>query len=372
MNMARAKKYIDTDVVTEAKKRIRHLFDTFDNVVVMFSGGKDSLVCMHLVHEVGQEYGQNVVKCVFRDNELIPQGVWDFVNEYRQKDWVDMRWLCLPIPTIMQVLDTVHHYVQWDPARAGNYVRDIPEWAERNPPGVTTEYDQGAMDWYIAKQYKGKVCLLTGVRADESLMRFRSVVNKLNRENWINDPPPYAKTKSSAKFKMGKPIYDWTENDIFKYCGEENIRYCSVYNSQLWGGMPLRVSTPEHPQASRHFHLLRSIEPELYQRIVEIWPELLVHERYHQDVNKNAVLDKYGADLDGVKRWILDTQEDEAVRRLALLRLQAVRIRSRKNPLAYPARYVLKSFLRGEYKKEILPLNKKDQQTYLEKDTFGV
>jgi hypothetical protein len=35
--------YIDTDVLTEAKKRIHHIFDLFDTVVVMFSGGKDSL-----------------------------------------------------------------------------------------------------------------------------------------------------------------------------------------------------------------------------------------------------------------------------------------------------------------------------------------
>lgn len=41
--MPRVRVYQDTDVLTEAKKRIHHIFDIFDTVVVMFSGGKDSL-----------------------------------------------------------------------------------------------------------------------------------------------------------------------------------------------------------------------------------------------------------------------------------------------------------------------------------------
>ena len=45
------KKYIDANVYEEAKLRIAHIFDTFDTIVVLFSGGKDSLATMHLVKE---------------------------------------------------------------------------------------------------------------------------------------------------------------------------------------------------------------------------------------------------------------------------------------------------------------------------------
>lgn len=39
---------LDTDVYTEAKKRIRHIIETFDNVLVAFSGGKDSWATLNL------------------------------------------------------------------------------------------------------------------------------------------------------------------------------------------------------------------------------------------------------------------------------------------------------------------------------------
>ena len=40
--MARQRNFIDTNVLTEAKKRINHIYDLHDNVVSSFSGGKDS------------------------------------------------------------------------------------------------------------------------------------------------------------------------------------------------------------------------------------------------------------------------------------------------------------------------------------------
>ena len=47
--------YSKNNVLVEAEKRIHRLFDDFENVVVGFSGGKDSTVCLNLTLKVAEE-----------------------------------------------------------------------------------------------------------------------------------------------------------------------------------------------------------------------------------------------------------------------------------------------------------------------------
>src|SRR6478736_483829 len=121
------KGFIDTDVLTEARKRIHHVFDVFDSVMVAFSGGQDSLVCVHLVRQVMEERGlTGPLHVVFRDEELIPDSVVDFVDEYRHQSWIDLEWFAVPLESNKYMLGVSERYVQWDPDRA--HVRPVPAW----------------------------------------------------------------------------------------------------------------------------------------------------------------------------------------------------------------------------------------------------
>lgn len=87
--MSRVKQYIDQDVVSAARGRMHHILDLYDSVAVMFSGGKDSLVCLNLLQQVRLERGETApLDVIFLDEELLPNSVVDFVDSYRRLPWV--------------------------------------------------------------------------------------------------------------------------------------------------------------------------------------------------------------------------------------------------------------------------------------------
>lgn len=95
--MSKIRQYLDEDVLTAARARLRHVYETFDSVAVAFSGGKDSLAVLHLAYQFQAERDLGPVNVVFRDEELIPDEVIDFVDTYRQQRWVNMLWFCVPL-----------------------------------------------------------------------------------------------------------------------------------------------------------------------------------------------------------------------------------------------------------------------------------
>ena len=90
-----------------------------------------------------------------------------------------------------------------------------PEWAE-TLSDTEEIYSQYTMDNVNgASKYKGSVAIMTGVRASESLVRYRSVVNALH-DNYISQSP------ANTRVKLCKPIYDWEVDDVFKYFSDSD------------------------------------------------------------------------------------------------------------------------------------------------------
>jgi predicted phosphoadenosine phosphosulfate sulfurtransferase len=344
--------YITTDVLTEAKSRIRNLLYQFDQIWVAFSGGKDSLVCVELVEEVYREEGIKAkVNVVFRDEELIPDVIIDFVKFYaEQTDRFNFRYLAVPMKVGKFIMGKHLPFTAWDPDR--EWHRQPPEYAERNIEGAAELYEND-MDGLVFQGYKGKIAVITGVRADESLKRYQSCVIKKN-DNYL--------VHTSAKHVMVvKPIYDWSETDVFKYFYDRNIKYCPVYDSQMWAGSELRVASLLHERAISNLLRCKRMFPVFYNQIIGLMPEVETQVRYWEEHDAGNVFYRYPHTFDGMRQYV-ETEIDLAMRPEAhkyidgseRFRKQEMKVNPDRPLGGLPVLYIFQQLVRGTFVKAVI------------------
>lgn len=253
------KTYMLKNVLETARERISMLFDNFETINVSVSSGKDSSVLYHLCLQEAIERDRKIV-AFFQDQEAEYENSIKIIKEMMNHPNVVPAWYQVPIYMTNATSYSDYFLYAWGPGE---------KWMRRKDPIAIHEIDgEYPKRFYkFFKWYEKKNCdaaYLIGLRADESLTRYRAVTKYpgWNDLQW---------SSNDGDTNLFYPIYDWTVYDIWKFIWDFNISYNKVYDYMFWDGhsiyKTMRISNLIHEKSYKCLAHLPKYEPETYNRL---------------------------------------------------------------------------------------------------------
>ncbi len=205
------KHHTSSSVYEAAIARINLLYDRFDTVMVSFSGGKDSTVCLNLALEVAHKRNRLPLEVCFIDEEAITFETEEYLERVRSRADVTFKWVCVPVKHRNACSRSQPYWYPWHPDDRSKWVRELPIGAITSISGFQIGMNvPDIMALLYPPHPYGNVACIRGIRTAESIRRLQSVTRR-ETDNWIGQ---------NAAGKYGNyyptsPVYDWSIDDVW-------------------------------------------------------------------------------------------------------------------------------------------------------------
>lgn len=265
---------IGKDVLTAARERIVWTFDNFPRVYLSFSAGKDSTVMLHLVADEARKRGRRfgvLIVDLEAQYRLTMEHAQACVDMYA--DCIDLHWVCLPIHLRNAVSVYEPFWLCWDPDARDAWVRQPPECAITDEAALPffrrgmefEEFVPEFGEWYS----QGERCAcLVGIRTDESLNRFRTIVQS---KKAMYQDVRWTSHVTEHTYNV-YPIYDWRSSDLWVYHARNPDKpYNRLYDRMHQAGVPMghmRICQPYGDDQRKGLWLFHLVEPETWSKVV--------------------------------------------------------------------------------------------------------
>lgn len=288
--VSRERRQLDTDVYTLACERVAHAFDSFDHVLVAFSGGKDSTAVLNVALEVAHSdprYERHLpLRVIFQDEEAIPYETEEYVRRVSQRDDVALEWLCIPIKHRNACSRLSPWWWPWAPEARERWCRPLPPEARTELAGFPLDPPESRLtapdaNGLLAPPELGNCALLMGIRAQESLTRL-SAVSKVGPQG-LNYVIKFDQGTSRGNLYKVYPVYDWSSEDVWTAPATKGWDYNAAYDRQEMAGISKgaqRCSPAFGEEPIQKLWMFAHCFPEVWELMVDRVPGVGAAVRY--------------------------------------------------------------------------------------------
>lgn len=281
--------YKDINVYDAAINRYDIILNEFDNYYVSVSGGKDSSIMLQLMAQEARKYRKKF-SVLYIDLEAQYQATIGHINALidATKDVVEnWYWCALPLSLRNAVSAIQPKWICWDKKDKAKWVREYP--TKRNDVVLVTEDSlPNGWDWFFrgmefeefilwfAKWFNethgGKTAAGIGIRSDESLNRFRTIISD-KKERFKNYPWT---TRAHCKSEVLNcwnffPLYDWRTEDDWTAVAKLNLIFNPIYELMYKNGLSIyeqRLCQPYGDDQRKGLDQYRTLEPETWEKVL--------------------------------------------------------------------------------------------------------
>lgn len=314
--------YNENKNVYEASvERIEFIFKNFERIYVSFSGGKDSGVMLNMVVDYMRKNGiTEKVGVMILDNEANYTHSLTFMHSIIRKnlDLLEVYWCCLPITLPCTVSSFATEWQCWGERDKDRWIRPMPK--DEYIVNISNHkfdffeedmnYDHfwdSFGEWY--SQGKRCACLI-GIRTDESLNRFRAIMNErkvmLKKRPWTK--------KNGVNVYNCYPIYDWKTEDIWTANEKFEWEYNELYDIFWKAGLSIhqmRVASPFMSESKSSLNLYRVIDGGVWATLCARVQGANFIATYGKQINYNTFKLPKGHTWKSFTKFLLDTLPEE-------------------------------------------------------------
>lgn len=268
--------YKDQDVLSAARDRYKFIFNNFDNVCFSFSGGKDSSLMIQMANIVAKKLNK-VFDVMYIDLEAQYKHTIDHVYELKELSQIrDFYHIALPLYLRNAVSVLQPKWICWKPEDKELWVRDLPEDSINLTNNYLPFYDRvmefeefvpSFNKWYA--DTKGGMCAVgVGIRADESLNRFRTIALPKNKVMFKNKPWTTQIYKNTFNFY---PLYDFKTQDVWGAVSLLDLKYNKIYELMYKNGLSIheqRLCQPYGDDQRNGLDQFKALEADTWEKIL--------------------------------------------------------------------------------------------------------